>query len=256
MKLLRVFLALGSLAIMTRAQRPLNTTTNGTNVLTEPFFVLPKQQYPEQRGGGTNFYQSIHESTGIRNKDRITPPLPNSHLDILIPPFVGGQPPPPLSAAPAPNSRLHHKPNQQRKNKFAQIRNMNLTKSIEPKGFDSRRFESPPGKKGVVPPEPYVAISPHDVPDKESNGPSSKGGSIDKIKQIRKEQDNQHTPSPLSNNPDEVDFDEKLGVKCSFEKPCAWTYDQDVNGTNFEVVTGMQLKELNVTGKCSENQRQ
>jgi hypothetical protein len=247
----RVLIAFGSLAIIARAQRPLNTTTNGTNVITDPFFVPPKQQYPEQRGGGTSYYQNIHDSTGIRNKDRSTPPHPNSHLDILNTPFVGGQqpPPPPQSVVPAPNTRLHHKPKPLRSNnKFAQIRN--ITKNME-KGLDiPRRFETPPGKKGVVPPEPYIANGPHEVTEKETSGPSSKGGSIDKIKEMQRAQDNQHTPSPPSTNPDDIDVDEKLGVKCSFEKPCAWTFDQDVNGTNFEVTTGVHLKEANITGEC------
>lgn len=251
----RVLIVFGSLAIIARAQRPLNTTTNGTNVLTEPFFVVPKQQYPEQRGGGTSFYQNMHDSPGIRNKDRITPPHPSSHLDVLIPPFVGGQQPPPPPNVQGPNTRLHHKPKQRQNNKFAQIRN--ITKSLE-KGYDlpKRQYEAPPGKKGVVPPEPYIANGPHEVTEQESSGPSSKGGSIDKIKLMQRAQDNQHTPSPPSTNPDDIDVDEKLGVKCSFEKPCAWTFDQDVNGTNFEVTTGFQLKESNITGEfCSEKSR-
>jgi S-formylglutathione hydrolase FrmB len=68
------------------------------------------------------------------------------------------------------------------------------------------------------------------------------------IKNTIRNQDNLHTPSPSPINVDDIDFDEKLGVKCSFEKPCAWTFDQNVTGANFEVVTGAMLKDANVTG--------
>lgn len=55
-----------------------------------------------------------------------------------------------------------------------------------------------------------------------------------------------HTPSPPSNM-DDYDFDEKLGVKCTFEKQCSWTYDE-VDGSNFFVTTGANLTLANITG--------
>lgn len=238
---LRALILLGSLAIA-GAQRPLNTTINGTAILTDPFFVKPtsivaKLPYPEQRGGGgATYYSSVHDSPGIRNKERMPPPHPNSHLDIFIPPLnsVGGpQSVPPL---PAPSSRLHsQKP---RQNKVGQVRdllkNSNMSKSFE--------------RKNVVRPEAYISTGPHDEQEKSSNGPSSEGKSIKALQKLRDDRIDQHTPSPPQVNMDEVDVDEKLGVKCSFEKPCAWTFDTNVTGPNFEVTTGVLLKESNVTG--------
>lgn len=60
-----------------------------------------------------------------------------------------------------------------------------------------------------------------------------------------------HTPPPLVHHNDDIDQDEKQGIKCTFEKPCAWTYDKNVSGFNFEVKTGLQLKEMNLTGELT-----
>lgn len=243
MNLLRALIVLGGLAVVSEAQRPLNTTTNGTAVLTEPFFVKPtsysssKQQYPEQRGGGGSYYSSVHDSPGIRNKEqRLPPPHPNSHLDILMPPLnaVGGQQT--AQAAPGPNNRLH-KVAKPRQSKFSAIREMLNSNA-------SRTFEHSIGKK-VSKPERFEA-GPHEGGENDENRPSSRGDSLMKIKELKKSQENQHTPSPPPN--DDIDSDEKLGVKCSFEKPCAWTFDSNVTGMNFEVTTGAALKELNLTG--------
>lgn len=68
------------------------------------------------------------------------------------------------------------------------------------------------------------------------------------IKEAVAEQNHQHTPSPPSNDNDNIDQDEKQGIKCTFEKPCAWTYEQNVTGSNFELKTGLELKEMNLTG--------
>jgi hypothetical protein len=239
-----LLILLGSLAIVARAQRPLNTTTNGTSVLMEPFFVKPTGKTPqllspEQRGGGSTYYQNIHDSPGIRNKERAPPP----HLDAFVTPLntVGGQQS--AQPVPAPNNRLH-KVQKARVNKFSVIREMtrnsNFTKSFP---------EHSIGKK-VSKPEPFVDDGQHDGTDpKDPSRPSSKGEAIQKIKDMQRAQDNQHTPSPPSYSVDDIDFDEKLGVKCSFEKPCAWTFDPNVNGTNFEVTTGVSLKDSNVTGQ-------
>lgn len=255
MNLPRAIILLGSLAIVTRAQRPLNTTTNVTSVLTEPFFVKPtsilsKQQYPEQRGGGGgSYYSSVHDSPGIRNKERTPLQHPNSHLDIFIPPLnvVGGQQT--AQQVPAPNNRLH-KVQKARVNKFSVIRDMvknsNLTRSYDSGGHSI-------GKK-VNKPEAQIQGGPNaDTDAKVEIVPSSKGEAMKRIKDMQRAQDNQHTPSPPSYNVDDIDFDEKLGVKCSFEKPCAWTYDTNVTGPNFEVTTGLNLNKSNVTGLLCNN---
>lgn len=250
MNLLRVFFLLGSIAIIARAQRPLNTTTNGTAVLTEPFFVKPtsilaKQQYPEQRGGGGSYYSSVHDSPGIRNKERTPSQHPNSHLDIFVPPLnvVGGQQS--AQPAPAPNNRLH-KVQKQRVNKFSIIRN--LTKNSSFGGNDYVIDSSGGHVIGKAVSTPLRQIGNSNGDPKIESRPSSKGEAIQKIKDMQKNEYNQHTPSPPSYNVDDIDFDEKLGVKCSFEKQCAWTFDTNVTGPNFEVTTGVHLKESNVTG--------
>lgn len=255
MNLLRALILLGSLAIVARAQRPLNTTTNVTSVLTEPFFVKPtsissKQHYPEQRGGGGNYFSSSHDSPGIRNKDRMMqPPHQNSLKEnSTLPLNLVGQS---VQLAPVPNNRLHTV-QKGRVNKYSMIRDM--VKNADSPRQDSRgqgvHHELSIGRK-VSKPEPFVQSGPYDNSEsKDISRPFSKGEAIQRIKDMQRTQDNQHTPSPPSYNVDDIDFDEKLGVKCSFEKPCAWTYDTtNVSGSNFEVTTGKNLKETNVTGK-------
>lgn len=68
------------------------------------------------------------------------------------------------------------------------------------------------------------------------------------VKDALAENQIQHTPSPPLNLNEDFDQDEKQGIKCSFERPCAWKYDANVTGYNFEVKTGLELKEQNLTG--------
>lgn len=248
MNLLRGIILLGSLAIVTRAQRPLNTTTNGTAVLTDPWFVKPtsvsgKHQYVEQnRMSGSGHHQNGHESTGIRNTERIPPPPHpnlNTHLDIFMPPLnvVGGQQPAQTIAA--PNNRVHKTPKTKDKVKVLRdwMKNSNAT----------RNFEHGTIRK-VMSPQPYLQAGPGEDLDREANRPPAKNEAFQKIKNLQRNY-TQHTPPPPVQNHEDVDFDEKLGVKCSFEKPCAWTFDTNVSGSNFEVMTGVMLKETNVTGE-------
>lgn len=233
------------------AQRPLNTTTNLTNVLTEPFFVKPtsfstKQMYGKTRDGSSF---NTHESIGIRNKERmIPPPHPNSHMDIFNPPLnVGGghdDPHPPPHQAPPSQNRLHTV-NRKNFNKFAQIKQMSMASANSSRVLD---YNIGTIKKNIKS-EPFMS-----GPDNQQRGVDADGqrsNPLTVIKNTIRNQDNQHTPSPPPNNVDDIDFDEKLGVKCSFEKPCAWTFEQNVTGPNFEIVTGVMLKEANVTGERS-----
>lgn len=226
MKLLRAVILLGSLIMLARAQRPLNITTNVAPVRVEPFFVKPERR----DGGGT--YQP--DATGIRNRERLTPPHSSSHLDMFNPPLnsLGG----PQSGQGSQANRRLHKP--QPSNKVLLVHELlksgNMTKTFE--------------RKTVRRPEAYISTGPHDEQEKSSNGPSSEGKSIKALQKMRDDRIDQHTPSPPPVNMDDIDVDEKLGVKCSFEKPCAWTFDTNVTGPNFEVTTGVLLKESNVTG--------
>ena len=230
-------------------KRPLNQPLTNMTITAGgvPFFIAPSTPGPrkvaEQRGGGGGSapYSSIHELNGIRNKERKSLPPPNNpHLDMYGPLIangntgsnVGGITPTHIPN-PAPNNRLHKNMNNRRKNKFATILQMNKNAT-----FGRNDIGRP-----VRDPEKFVGP---DIDD----APSSNGNSLQILKGLRNEQNNQHTPSPPSHfNPEGIDFDEKLGVKCSFEKQCAWTWDP-INTTepNFEVVTGDDLKRLNVTG--------
>lgn len=95
-------------------------------------------------------------------------------------------------------------------------------------------------------------ISPGDPnPDTYPSENSAKNA-LTKVKEVVSEHI-QHTPPPPSHNSEDIDQDEKQGIKCTFEKPCAWKYDKNVTGDNFEVRTGLELKEMNLTGLLSVN---
>lgn len=238
-----LLIVLGSLAIVTRAQRPLNTTTNLTSVFTGPFFVMPTaQSVPTKlplgpggpRNGGAFYSNTNRESTGIRNnnRDRLPPPHSNSHLDIFTPALssVGGQLQQPAQTNPVPINRLQSVKNI-RKNSLNVIRD--LVKNGNQTHIHGRKVNNP-----------EKLFSTREEIDKR---PSSEGSFVEKVKIMRPEIS--HTPSTPAYNIDDVDGGEKLGIKCTFEKPCAWTYDTvNVTGSNFEVTTGIQLKEANLTG--------
>lgn len=247
---------LGSLAILTRAQRPLNTTTNGTAVLLEPFFVKPtsisspKNSYPgpdqTRISGSGSYYSSIHDPNGIRNKEGgMLPPLhQNTHLDMFNPP-LGGQPLAP-QVNPANKVHVRNPPKSGRGKAFNALRDL-IKNPNATRNFDGHSI----GKK-VSKPEPFIDDNTHDdlkLKDVDRR-PSSEGKAIQMIKDLRNQQDNQHTPSPPSNSLEDVDSDETMGVKCSFEKPCSWTFD-NVTGSNFKVTTGAALKASNITGKLT-----
>lgn len=246
--------------VSTFAQRPLNTTTNLTNVVIEPFFVKPtsitaKQMYVKPRDGGSSFVSNSngYDSLGIRNKERMLPPShPNSHLDIFVPPLnVGGGQSDDQSThhIPPANNRLH-KPRPQRVNKFAQIKFM--TNNANASWAGGSGFDSIITGKTVSKPEAHVQSGSEKQPSVPDNllHPES---SFKTIKDQIRIQNNQHTPPPPPNNGDDIDTDEKLGIKCSFEKPCAWTFDQNVTGPNFEVTSGLKLKKSNLTGENKQS---
>lgn len=227
MYFLQTLIILGSI-VFASCQRPLNTTTNTTSVLTDPFFVKPTVIIP--KGYNHPDVRSAYDSTTNRNRNR-TERIHFQNLDQI--------PPPSLLDVQQPN-RIRQ---QNKKNNLNTIRNLlkaNGSRIFEPQHSYGRQ-ESKPMR---------LEANPHNNSDlKNDSRPSSRGESLQKIKELQKNQDNQHTPSPPSYNSDDTDVDEKLGVKCSFEKPCAWTYDTNIPGDNFEVTTGVHLKESNVTGK-------
>jgi len=273
-KVLQLATLIGCLFVAARSQRPLNTTTNSTAILTEPFFVKPTsiiaaRPHPEQRGvGGGSLFYGNHETTGInRNRERFpAPPHHNldgtSHLDIFVPPLngVGGLAMLPAAApnqTPAAN-RLH-KPNKSRANKFNQLRELSKNGNYSKNGGSGYSLGHGYITHGKIEskPQPFQDPDPNENPaDKEISRPSSNGESLKAIRDMQQRYNNQHTPSPPAYNPDEIDFDEKLGVKCTFEKPCAWTWETiNVTGSNFEVTTGNNLTMANITGKSRLDSR-
>lgn len=241
-----------TLALIVRAQRPLNTT-NTSSVLIEPFFVKPtststSRYYPEQRGGG-NPYFNTNDPNGSRRGERIIP-APNG--DVFVPSLNGIVGDHGSSQSQVPASNRLHKVNKQRQNKFTinhlyqLAKNPNFTLNQQPPyrgevhGVITTKKEARPEK---------LFSGPNDNLDGEVKQKTdwSAGHSIQQVQQQLKSRNNMHTPSP-PNATDDIDFDEKLGVKCTFEKPCAWSYDTNVNGTNFEVTTGSNLTNANKTG--------
>jgi hypothetical protein len=263
----QLFLLLLFVVVATNAQRPLNTT-NTSGVLTEPFFIKPtststSKYYPEQRGGGNPYFNSNDSSGKARGSGSgsgggagllAVPQHPN--VDIFNPPLNGiGE----HGSAQVPASNRLHKVSKTRQNKFNQllqlVKNPNLTLNIpnREKGQNytfGHRQDYHTGNVVTSKKEPkhelFVA-GPNDnfEPPKTT---WSEGHAFNKVHEsLKNNKNHMHTPSPPS-YADDIDFDEKLGVKCTFEKPCAWTFDTDVNGTNFEVTTGSDLMSANLTG--------
>lgn len=233
------FLILASVITVTLAQRPLNTTVNATSVHTEPFFVKPKDS---NRGVPDPLYYPAYNE-GYRNRERYPIPHPNADLPPLNP-NDGSH----ANSHVPPNNRLH-KVNRNRQNAFNKLREYEKNAKMQDMQMNSSYSEGSILKRPIVYPEKRV--------DPEKNAEttyaegipvgSSPTGALNRIKSAVSEPI-QHTPSPPAHE-DNVDQDEKQGVKCSFEKPCAWTYETNVVGTNFEVVTGIELTESNVTGE-------
>jgi hypothetical protein len=263
-----LLLLLLATAALTNAQRPLNTT-NTSGVLMEPFFIKPtststSKYHPEQRGGGNPYFNSNGESPGKGRggEQRLLPP-PQQHpnADIFISPLSGaivGDHGSAQSQVPASN-RLH-KVNKPRQNKFNQLLqltknpNFTLNNPNRDKGQNysafGQRIEYQHGniitsKKEARPEKFYSDPNDNVEPPKKS---WSDGHAFHEVHKQLNNKNHMHTPSPPSYSEDDIDYDEKLGVKCTFEKPCAWAYDTYVEGTNFEVTTGANLTSANITG--------
>jgi hypothetical protein len=234
-----------SIAVI-KAQRPLNTTNTSNGVLTEPFFIKPtstsSKYHPEQRGAGGSHYNNIDNTGGIRNKDRmLSPPYPN--FDHLNQPIIGNEHG--SSSQPVPATNRLHKVNKSRQSKFGQL--FQLVKSSN-QSMPLNRGEA----LGIIKKEREPILLKHIQPeghyDDSKSLPSSSGSRLQAIQRELNNKTHLHTPSPPSFFYDDIDFNEKLGVICSFDKPCAWTFDTNVNGTNFEVTTGAELTSANITG--------
>ncbi|XP_070504088.1 tyrosine-protein kinase receptor-like [Chironomus tepperi] len=248
-------LSLLALMVTVRSQRPLNTT-NTSSVLLEPFFVKPtststQKYYPEQRGGGGgNPYFNSNDPLSPRRGDRL---MPQPNGDVFVPSISGVVADHGNSQSQVPASNRLHKVNKQRQSKFTinhlyqLAKNPNFT--LNQQSLHRGEVHGVITTKKEARPEKFFS-GPNDNLDGQQKQKTewSAGHSFLEVQQQLKNKNHMHTPSPPSYVADDVDFDEKLGVKCTFEKPCAWSYDTNVNGTNFEVTTGANLTNANITG--------
>lgn len=229
-----LLILLASLMIVANAQRPLNTT-NQIAILSEPFFVKPtstsRNAIPEMRSAGSK-------------PDRSYPPdsdyaqVQTSHLGI---------------------TKLH-KVDRERQKKMDQLSSSNGSKKGS---FNSLKtmFKDPNSELnqrvsdnfsvGIVKtnepltPGSYTADRNHSATNLDVRIVQPRPA-FNVLKDQLNNKTFLHTPVTPAYDLD-YDFDEKLGVKCTFEKPCPWTF-QNVEGNNFEVTTGANLTLANITG--------
>lgn len=242
-------LILASITTVTFAQRPLNTTVNSTSVHTEPFFVKPK----DLNRGVHELHNFPGYAEGYRNRERYAMPLD----------------PPPQQQQPTDGSQSHvptsnrlHKVNNIRQGAFKKLREME-NKAKQADSYIKFNDLSPnhnisEGKLLYEVRKPVYSVSEKRIDLPGSGHSKMEDSSLQQPQKttlhVIKELSNsiQHTPSPPQHHEEfvnNIDADEKQGVKCSFEKECAWKYEKNVIGNNFEVTTGWNLTEFNVTGK-------
>jgi hypothetical protein len=251
-----VLILLVSLAIVANAQRPLNTT-NTSGYLTEPFFVKPtstssRNAIPEMRAAGGS------------KPDRERPPYPpdSYYSHGYIQEHPNGQAQPPRQQITIPN-KLHKVDRERMKklessNSNSKKGSFNIFRNIahDPNHELNQRSENisigtlfirktnEPNAPNFHVSDRNLSVSQADNYDLHMKPPQT---AFNDLKNTLNNKSYLHTPSPPPYSED-YDFDEKLGVKCSFEKPCAWTYDLNVEGSNFEVTTGVNLTQANITG--------
>lgn len=106
-------------------------------------------------------------------------------------------------------------------------------------------------------PKPQPQVDPNDNDDSRDTSSStgvsvhsSKSNSFNTLKEMTK----QSTPAPPYHTLlDDDKADEQFGTKCSFEKPCPWTWEQKLNAIDmFRVVTGRELMLHNETGPYAD----
>lgn len=242
-----LLLLLASLMIVANAQRPLNTT-NTINFLLEPFFVKPtstssRNAIPEMRSAGSKADRSAYPSDFSHGFSKENP---------------NGQVQPHLQNA---NINKLHKVDRERQRKMDQL---SLNSSSKKGSFNALKIivnnpshefnqRSDNFSVGVV--RKNEPLTPGSFRDPQDQNHSA--NNVDSIVvqprpafNVLKDQLNNktflHTPVTPAYDQD-YDFDEKLGVKCTFEKPCSWTFE-NVEGSNFEVTTGVNLTLANITG--------
>lgn len=241
-----LLILLATLAIVAKAQRPLNTT-NTSNLLTEPFFIKPtstsnRNAIPEMRAAGGSKPERPPYPTDLQyshGREHLQPPRP------------------------APVEKKLHKVDPARWRKIEQNNKNSRGGFNEFRAIanDPNHELNQPGRNinythGVAvlypklnepkPPNRYELDKHTNLDDFPPQPPPIPDSPLNNLKNQLFNKTYMHTPSPPSNMED-YDIDEKLGVKCTFEKPCSWTYDE-VDGSNFFVTTGANLTSANITG--------
>lgn len=251
-----LLMLLATLAIGAKAQRPLNTT-NTSNLLTEPFFVKPtsmsnRNAIPETRTAGGSkperppYPQDVQYSHGYMQKEHLQPPRHQQIQNKLHKVDRERQ------------RKMDHTNNYSKKGSFNDLRstlndpnhelnqpgrNNNYTHGIVQVIYSPKPNEP-------LPPKHFVNNDPHITGDVDfSNQPPVPNSAFKDLKDQLINRTYMHTPSPPSNT-DDYDGDEKQGVKCTFEKPCSWTFNE-TEGSNFFVTTGANLTMANITGGSS-----
>lgn len=236
--------------IVANAQRPLNTT-NTSNFLLEPFFVKPtstssRNAIPEMRSAGSK-------------SDRSSYPVESQYSHGYIKEHPNAQVQPSHHQLNANINKLH-KVDRERQRKMDQLSlNSNSKKGsfnalkviVKDPNHEFNNQRSDNFSVGVI--RKNEPLTPGRFKQDQNLSATNLDETLAQPRpafSVLKDQLNNktflHTPVPPVYDLD-YDFDEKLGVKCTFEKPCAWTFD-DVNGSNFEVTTGANLTLGNITG--------
>jgi hypothetical protein len=245
-----LLILLATLAIVAKAQRPLNTT-NTSNLLTEPFFIKPtstsnRNAIPEMRAAGGSrperppYPSDVQYSHGYLQKEHLQPPRHQPIEKKLH------------KVDPARMRKMEN--NNYKKSSIHDLRqtlndpNHELNQPGRNNSYTHgvQIFHAKPNEP--LPPKRFEFDNKHINPDEFApQQPPIPNSPFKDLKDQLINRTYMHTPSPPSNFED-YDVDEKLGVKCTFEKPCTWTYDE-ADGSNFFVTSGANLTAANMTGE-------
>lgn len=245
-----LLILLASLAIVVKGQRPLNTT-NTSNLLTEPFFIKPtstsnRNAIPEMRAAGGSkperppYPSDLQYSHGYLQKEHLQPPrhLPERKLH---------------KVDPARMRKMEHTNNYNKKGSFNDLRQIanDPNHELNQPGRNNSYTHGIPvlfaKNNEPLPPKSYIRDQNTNPDDFLPQQPPIPNSPFKDLKDQLINRTYMHTPSPPSNQED-YDNEEKLGVKCTFEKPCSWTFDE-ADGSNFFVTTGTNLTLANITGE-------
>lgn len=251
-------------SLVANAQRPSLNTTNTSNLLTEPFFVKPtstssRNAIPEMRSAGSkpdrSSYPDTQYSHGYIKEHPNAQAQPPRHQQNAINKLHKVDP-----ARQRALSKVDKNTQQSFGNSNSKKGSFNILKGIANDPNHEYNQRSDNFSVGVIRKnEPLTPgrfkqdqnlTSANNLEDHVNLQPWPPNKAFNDLKNQLNNKSYLHTPSPPP-YADDYDSDEKLGVKCTFEKPCAWTYDHVDSGSNFEVTTGANLTYANLTGNMT-----